>query len=196
MVRSVPELPIREEGTKMSFRKHFGLFLLIFSLCLIAVCSLPVSAQSPTGGSDADLKYQKLMVPMRDGVKLETVVLRPVNEQGALPIMLTRTPYGVPKEGEYRPDPNNVVTDPYIVVIQNVRGRFGSEGEFEMFRPPRSLRDPKAVDEVTDSWDSVDWLVRNIPDSNGRVGMTGSSYDGWLVMQASLKPHPALKAAI
>src|SRR5262249_11094805 len=88
------------------------------------------------------------------------------------------------------------VTDPYIVVIQNVRGRFGSEGEFEMFRPPRSLRDPKAVDEVTDAWDSVDWLVRNIPDSNGRVGMTGSSYDGWLGRQASLQPHPALKAAI
>jgi putative CocE/NonD family hydrolase len=96
----------------------------------------------------------------------------------------------------FHPDANSVYADGYIRVVQNIRGRFESEGEFEMNRPPRSLSNPKATDEVTDAWDSIDWLVKNVPNNNGRVGIAGTSYDGWLVMEAALNPHPALKAAV
>jgi putative CocE/NonD family hydrolase len=152
-------------------------------------------AARPTGY----YSYHKVMVPMRDGVQLETVLLTPNDSHGARPILLTRTPYGVPNEKEYegfRPDPDSLDAGGYIRVLQSVRGRFGSGGQFEMIRPPRSLGDPKAVDEVTDAWDTVEWLVKNVPGNTGRVGMIGTSYAGWLVAQASLAPHPALKVAI
>jgi uncharacterized protein len=169
--------------------------------CFFLLCLVPpiVFAQAAPAADASYFKYQKVMVPMRDGVKLETVILTPRNQQGPLPILLTRTPYGVPQENEsagYRPAPDSLDADGYIKVEQNIRGRFGSEGEFEMVRPPRSLTDPKAIDEVTDAWDTVDWLVKNLPNNNGRVGITGTSYPGWLVVQAALKPHPAVKAAI
>jgi len=157
-----------------------------------------VLAQSPSP-SQGYFKYQKIMIPMRDGVKLETVILTPRDQKDALPIYFSRTPYGVPKEDAFagfHPDANSVYADGYIRVVQNIRGRFESEGEFEMIRPPRSLSNPKAVDEVTDAWDTIDWLVKNVPNNNGRVGIAGTSYDGWLVMQAALNPHPALKAAV
>jgi len=187
---------------------------LVFSL-LLCTALTPLLAQTPAAAgpalSDGYFKYQKIMVPMRDGVRLETVILTPRNQQSALPILLERTPYGVPEEAVYagyRPDPASMEADGYISVYQNIRGRFESEGEFEMNRPPRSLIastigskigskvDSKAVDEVTDAWDTVDWLVKNVPNNNGRVGIYGTSYPGWLVMEAALNPHPALKAAI
>jgi uncharacterized protein len=183
----------------MRFADRSGLRLLIafsFPLCLAPI---PVFAQVTPPGNDSYFKYEKIMVPMRDGVKLETVILTPEDQQGALPILLTRTPYGVPKEeayAGYHPEPETLNADGYIRVEQNIRGRFESEGEFEMVRPPRSLSDSKAIDEVTDAWDTVNWLVKHIPNNNGRVGMVGTSYPGWLVMQASFNPHPALKAAI
>jgi len=164
--------------------------------CLAATLTL---AQSQPPDKQGYFKYQKVMVPMRDGVKLETVILTPRDQQGALPIYFSRTPYGVPKEDAFagfHPDQNSIYADGYIRVVQSIRGRFDSEGEFEMTRPPRSLSDPKSVDEVTDAWDAVDWLVKNVPHNNGRVGIAGTSYDGWLVMQAALNPHPALKAAV
>src|SRR5580704_2198846 len=169
--------------------------------CLFVLYLVPpiVFAQAAPAADASYFKYQKVMVPMRDGVKLETVILTPRNQQGPLPILLTRTPYGVPQENEsagYRPAPDSLDADGYIKVEQNIRGRFGSEGEFEMVRPPRSLRDPKAIDEVADAWDTVDWLVKNLPNNNGRVGIVGTSYPGWLVVQAALNPHPAVKAAI
>ncbi len=173
--------------------RNLGRRIAVLLLCLVA----RVFAQSPQ--SQGYFKYQKVMIPMRDGVKLETVILTPRDQQSALPIYFSRTPYGVPKEDAFagfHPDADSVYADGYIRVVQNIRGRFESEGSFEMVRPPRSLRNPKATDEVTDAWDSIDWLVKNVPNNNGRVGIAGTSYDGWLVMEAALNPHPALKAAV
>ena len=161
--------------------------------------SRPLPAQTPPAGDEGYFKYQKVMVPMRDGVKLETVILTPRDQREPLPILLTRTPYGVPRAESYtgyHADPNSLEAAGYISVTQNIRGRFESEGSFEMNRPPISLNNSEAVDEVTDAWDAVDWLVKNVPANNGRVGIYGTSYPGWLVMQASLNPHPAVKAAI
>ena len=167
---------------------------------LLAVCQMsPAFAKTQAQPTQGYFKYQKVMIPMRDGVKLETVILTPRDQQGPLPIYFSRTPYGVPKEeglAGFHPDPNSVYGDGYIRVLQNIRGRFESEGEFEMNRPPRSLSNPQATDEVTDAWDTIDWLVKNVPNNNGRVGIAGTSYDGWLVMEAALNPHPALKAAV
>ncbi len=177
--------------------------LIVRTICFVTalLCvAVPVAGQQESKPSSDDFyTYQHVMVPVRDGVKLETVILTPRNQQGPLPILLERTPYGVWGPGMARRPPRRLAElaeDGYIVVSQDIRGRFQSEGEFVMTRPPRSLHDPKAVDEVTDAWDTVDWLVKNVPNNNGRVGILGTSYDGWLVMQAALNPHPALKAAL
>ena len=145
-------------------------------LLFLCLTSNHLPAQTPPAADAGYFKYRKVMVPVRDGVKLETVILTPRNQQGALPILLTRTPYGVPREegyAGYRPDPKSIEADGYIRVLQNIRGRFASEGEFDMNRPPRSLSDPKGVDETTDAWDTVDWLVKNVPNNNGRAGIAG-----------------------
>jgi putative CocE/NonD family hydrolase len=134
------------------------------------------------------------MVPMRDGVHLQTVVLTPLSQQGPLPILFRRTPYGVPdKAPEVSESVKALVADGYIFVIQNLRGRFKSEGTFPLSSHV-DLSDPKATNETTDAYDSIDWLVKNVPNNNGRVGMYGVSYDGLTTGLTLLKPHPALKA--
>jgi putative CocE/NonD family hydrolase len=138
----------------------------------------------------------RAMVPMRDGVSLETVILAPRTAPKDLPMLLVRTPYGVPVDerrlmGEwYAP----LRADGYVFVWQSVRGLFGSEGTFVAERPPRSdPSDPKAVDETTDAYDTIEWLVQHVPKHNGRVGMFGGSYMAWTATMALLEPHPALK---
>ena len=151
-------------------------YRLLLCLVFLTVCQ-PAFAQAQSQSGQGYFKYQKVMIPMRDGVKLETIILTPRDQQGALPIYFSRTPYGVPKEDAFagfHPDANSVYADGYIRVVQNIRGRFESEGEFEMTRPPRSLNNPKTTDEVTDAWDSIDWLVKNVPNNNGRVGSRAS----------------------
>lgn len=142
--------------------------------------------------------FQEVMVPMRDGVRLQTVIMTPKQVTGPLPIILRRTPYGVPENAKAIPASyvydEPLLADGYIFVFQNIRGRFKSEGTFVMQRPPRDKSNPKSMDEGTDAYDTVDWLIKNVPNNNGRVGMTGTSYGGWLVTQALLEPHPALKA--
>jgi len=131
------------------------------------------------------------MIPMRDGIKLHTVVFAPKDRTRPLPIMFTRTPYGVPDKitgGE-------LADDGYIFAFQDIRGRFKSEGEFVMQRPPRNRSERGAIDESTDAYDSIGWMIKNVPGNNGRAGMMGVSYGGWLVTMALLDPHPALKAA-
>jgi putative CocE/NonD family hydrolase len=131
---------------------------------------------------------------MRDGVHLQTVVLTPLTQQGPLPILFRRTPYGVPdKAPEVSESVKALVADGYIFVIQNLRGRFKSEGTFPLSSHV-DLSDPKATNETTDAYDSIDWLVKNVPNNNGRVGMYGVSYDGLTTGLTLLKPHPALKA--
>ncbi|HEY1809335.1 MAG TPA: CocE/NonD family hydrolase [Acidobacteriaceae bacterium] len=145
------------------------------------------------------------MVPMRDGVHLQTVVIARRDQSGPLPILLTRTPYGVPTQEEFDKAaakngadwvPNNwkeLAADGYIFVIQNLRGRFKSEGVFQMTEQ-YDANDPKQANETNDAYDTIDWLVKNVPNNNGRVGIYGVSYDGLTAGMTLLHPHPALKA--
>ena len=139
------------------------------------------------------------MIPMRDGVKLHTEIYTPKNAVEPLPILMNRTPYGIssPDKGIsgmlYRYA--DMVPDGYIFVFQDIRGRYGSEGKFVMLRPIHEGSDAKGVDESTDAYDSIDWLVKNVAHNNGRVGLDGISYDGFLVTMGMVHPHPALKAA-
>ena len=145
------------------------------------------------------VNYQEVMIPMRDGVRLETVILSPLNPKGPLPFLISRTPYGVPSRQTAEkgmPAEARARFENYFMVSQNIRGRFKSGGKFVMGRPPHDPADAKGVDETTDAWDTVDWLVKNVPNNNGRAGITGTSYDGWTAVMATLDPHPALKAAI
>jgi putative CocE/NonD family hydrolase len=144
------------------------------------------------------------MIPMRDGVRLYTVIIVPKGAKDA-PIVLTRTPNST---GWYLPNdkPSMEALLPeddiefaragYIRVFQDVRGKNGSEGAFELTRPPRGPLNATDTDETTDAWDTIDWLVKNVPQSNGKVGMIGTGSDGFTVAMALLDPHPALKAAV
>lgn len=140
-------------------------------------------------------KYQEVMIPMRDGVRLQTVILTPVSQRGPLPILFRRTPYGVPDKAPEQISASfkELAQDGYIFVIQNLRGRFKSEGKFNLSSYV-DVNDPKATNETTDAYDSIEWLVKNVPNNNGKVGMYGVSYDGLTSALTLLKPHPALKA--
>jgi putative CocE/NonD family hydrolase len=135
--------------------------------------------------------FRQVMIPMRDGIRLQTVILTPVNQSTPLPILLMRTPYGVPDKA---PTTRGAFyQDGYIVTVQNLRGRFQSEGVFKLSSQV-NLDDPKDTNETTDAWDTIDWLVKNVANNNGRVGITGVSYSGLTAGLTLLKPHPALKA--
>src|SRR5262245_46422780 len=164
---------------------------------------IPAKYDAPTGSYD----YSKrdVMIPMRDGVRLHTVIVVPKGARNA-PILLTRTPYNASSRAERSKSASMVATlplfdelfaaDGYIRVYQDVRGKYGSEGEYVMTRPLRGPLNAGAVDHSTDAYDTIDWLVKNTPESNGRVGMVGSSYEGFTVVMALINPHPALKAAV
>ena len=135
------------------------------------------------------------MIPMRDGIRLRTRVFTPKGATTPLPLLLTRTPYGISgASGSFAGSYAELAREGFIFAFQDIRGRFGSEGSFVMLRPPRDKRDPRAVDESTDTHDTIEWLLKNLPRHNGRVGMLGVSYPGWLTVMAMLDPHPALKA--
>ena len=139
-----------------------------------------------------------VMITARDGVKLHTEIYAPQNATEPLPIVLERTPYGLEDDPKgYSRKLNRyaeMIPDAYIFVFQDIRGRYGSEGKFVMQRPVRDPQDPKAIDEGTDTYDTIDWLVKNVPRNNRRVGLLGISYGGWLTVMGMLEPHPALKA--
>ncbi|WP_045737872.1 CocE/NonD family hydrolase [Xanthomonas sp. MUS 060] len=151
-----------------------------------------------------DYIKREVMIPMRDGVKLHTVIVLPKHAHGA-PILLTRTPYDAserakrlfsPQMRELLPQSDEVFVDGgYIRVYQDVRGKYGSEGDYVMTRPLRGPLNSTKVDHATDAWDTIDWLVKHVPESNGKVGMIGSSYEGFTVVMALTDPHPALKVA-
>jgi hypothetical protein len=134
-------------------------------------------------------------IPMRDGVKLHAKILTPKQAGEPLPILLLRTPYGVEGcEGQLQTYMKDLAADGYVFVFEDIRGRFGSEGTFVMQRPARAHGDDKSIDEGTDTYDTIDWLLKNVERNNGRVGMLGISYDGWTTIMAAIEPHPALKA--
>ena len=171
----------------------------ILATGLVASASVHVSAQAATARdtvpSEAWFDRSEEMVPMRDGVSLHTLIFVPKDRAADLPILLTRTPYGITASGGvFGTSYAELARDGYIFVFQDNRGRFGSEGQFVMLRPPRDKRDPKAIDESTDAYDTIEWLLRHVPHNNGRVGQLGVSYPGWLTVMSMLDPHPALKA--
>ncbi len=169
-----------------------------FQAAVLAVCCvLAVSVCAQEGQKPELFNRTEVMVPMRDGVHLQTVIFVPKNVSGPLPILLTRTPYGVPENeaGLTSGNFDELIADGYVFVAQNLRGRFKSEGQWVMQRPPCQAGTPNCVDESTDAYDTVDWLVKNIANNNGRVGIFGISYSGWTTTMALLNPHPALKAA-
>jgi len=165
-----------------------------FALPLIFALSLSAQQNAPEPSKPL-YKLQEVMVPVRDGVHLQTAILTPVDQTGPLPILFRRTPYGVPEKPPEHMPPymKELAGDGYIFVIQNLRGRFKSEGVFNLSSWV-DLNDPKATNETTDAYDSIDWLIKNVPNNNGKVGMFGVSYDGLTTALTLLHPHPALKA--
>jgi putative CocE/NonD family hydrolase len=194
---------------------------LVIALLAVSLHST-VSAQAPQAGteykplpSDIPEKFtaskdgydyikRDVMIPMRDGVKLHTVIVIAKGAKDA-PILLTRTPYNASGRVVRSESPHMInalpegdelfVRDGYIRVFQDIRGKYGSEGTYVMTLPVIGPLNNSGVDEVTDAYDTIDWLVKNTPESNGRVGMLGSSYEGFTVVMALLNPHPALKVA-
>lgn len=189
---------------------------------LVSFCLLPRSASAqhpPTLPSETpaklmpvttsfDYERRDVMIPMRDGVKLHTVILVPKGATHA-PILLTRTPYDAtaltthatsthlgPTLQGYDNATDVIVEGGYIRVVQDVRGKYGSEGDYVMNRPLHGPQNPTPVDNATDTYDTIDWLVKNIPETNGKVGILGISYDGFTPLMALVNPHPALKVSV
>lgn len=193
------------------------------TLALLALHVQPATAQTPQGTPTLpnetpatveptnygfDYARREVMIPMRDGVKLHTVILVPNGAKRA-GILLTRTPYDAdsltthlasahlgPSLYGYDNATDVIVEGGYIRVVQDIRGKYGSEGEYVMNRPLHGPQNPTLVDHATDTYDTIDWLVKNIPESNGRVGILGISYDGFLPLMALVNPHPALKVSV
>ena len=166
----------------------------------------PAKFQPSTGGFD----YLKrdVMIPMRDSVKLHAIILVPKGARNA-PILLTRTPYNAKELTSHAQSPHLgpilqgydnavdvIIEGGYIRVVEDVRGKYGSEGDYVMNRPLSGPQNPTPVDHATDTYDTIDWLVKNIPESNGKVGILGISYDGFLPLMALVNPHPALKVSV
>ena len=207
--------------------RTISLLYLLFVLILFAGSAAdqaPPSSRSQTSNSGTlpnempaqlepvtdsfDYTRREVMVPMRDGTKLHTVILIPKGAKNA-PILLTRTPYNAtdltshsfsshlgPSLNGYDNALEVILEGGYIRVVQDIRGKYGSEGDYVMTRPLRGPMNPTTVDHATDTYDSIDWLVKNIPESNGKVGILGISYDGFLPLMALVNPHPALKVAV
>ncbi|MGO9934581.1 MAG: CocE/NonD family hydrolase [Steroidobacteraceae bacterium] len=187
------------------------------ALLLIALAAPAISGQTPPNESPAnfspnvesfDYTERQVMIPMRDGVKLQTVILIPRAAKRA-PILLTRTPYGATERITKHASAHlaalidstdaaedAVLSGGYIRVVQDVRGKHGSEGAYIMTRPLQGPLNPTNVDHSTDTYDTIDWLIKNIPETNGKVGILGISYDGFTSLMALVHPHPALRAAV
>ncbi len=173
---------------------------LLNRLSRFGVAALSMLTWSATGvAAPVDVpgyEITPVMIAMRDGVRLHTVIYAPKDARGPLPILFQRTPYNADNRGSsIGVALRELSDDGYIFAFQDIRGKFGSEGEFAMIRAPRQASDSKAIDEGTDAFDTIEWLIHNVRGHNGRVGMLGVSYDGWTTVMALLEPHPALRAA-
>ena len=196
-----------------------SLYSSLFSAPFFFAQSAPPAAMYPDYPSETPSKLdlaieifdyvrREVMIPMRDGVKLHTIILVPKGAKNAA-ILLTRTPYDATKltthaesthlgpilEG-YDNATDVIVEDGYIRVVQDIRGKYGSEGDYVMTRPLHGPLNPTPVDHATDTYDTIEWLIKNVPESNGKVGILGISYDGFLPLMALVNPHPALKVAV
>src|SRR5215472_4874771 len=193
--------------------------LALFLLALTCLCHSQPTEKYPKLPSETpanfkpatssfDYETRDVMIPMRDGVKLHAVIVIPKGAKSA-PILLTRTPYDAKAQTSHNPsshlgrilagydNPDDVIVQGgYIRVVEDVRGKYGSEGDYVMTRPLRGPLNPTPVDHATDTYDTIDWLVKNIPESNGKVGVLGISYDGFTTLMALVNPHPALKVSV
>src|ERR1035438_5729582 len=188
---------------------HKNLAALLTGLCATAFPQQPSSAVTAADipktftapATNQDYVKREVMIPMRDGVKLHTVIVIPKGAKNA-PILLTRTPYNASAQlnhaqsshlgsilNGYDNAVEVIVEGGYIRAVQDVRGKYGSEGDYVMTRPLHGPLNPTAVDHSTDTYDTIDWLTKNIPESNGRVGILGISYDGFLPLMALVNPH-------
>ena len=163
---------------------------LLFFFCQVTTTAQPANITS--------YKNAGVMIPMRDGVKLYTVIFTPVNATQPVPVLIQRTPYGAGVSDSYNilntAYFSNMAKEGYIIVFQDIRGKYKSEGKTEIHSPLVHLTQSGAVDESTDTWDTIDWLIKNVPGNNGKAGILGISYPGWLALVGSVDPHPALKA--
>jgi uncharacterized protein len=163
-------------------------------VALLALSVVPARVDEQPNPADR-FEISDVMIPVRDGVKLHTKIFIPRTQPGPLPIILKRTPYGIEgSAGNFTAYFKALADEGYIFVFQDIRGKFTSEGTFVMQRPPRLTGDTKSIDEGTDTYDSIEWLIKNVRNNNGRVGMLGVSYDGWTTIMGAIEPHPALKA--
>ncbi|CAA9506030.1 MAG: Glutaryl-7-ACA acylase, partial [uncultured Sphingomonadaceae bacterium] len=185
-----------------------------FAFALAAMASLPGMQRATPDiprsftpvRTEFDYDKREVEIPMRDGAKLHTVIFIPRGLKDPAPFLLTRTPYNAdgratransPKLGAILPSADDVVAvSGYIRVYQDVRGKYGSEGEYVVNRPWRGPLNPTKVDHSTDTYDTIAWLLKNVPNNNGRVGTIGTSYDGFTTLMSLVDPHPALKAAV
>jgi len=162
------------------------------SSSLLLLCAIPLLAAQQRPVPEG-FERREVMIPMRDGVRLYTEIFTPKQRSEALPFLMVRTPYNAKNvQNNLRKGYSDLTAGGYIWVFQDIRGKYASEGEFVMIRPPR--RGTERIDEATDAFDTIEWLLRNVQGHNGRAGMMGVSYPGWLTVMAMLDPHPALRA--
>ncbi|MGH6894590.1 MAG: CocE/NonD family hydrolase [Dongiaceae bacterium] len=191
---------------------RFCIALILSTICAGAFAGEPARSlpsdtpETFTPKRDAfDYAKREEMVPMRDGVKLKTFILVPKGAKNA-PMLLTRTPYNASARtlrfnsshlaAASAQMLDTAVAAGYIIVYQDVRGKYGSEGDYVMTRPLKGPLNPTDNDHATDTYDTIDWLIRNVPECNGRVGTIGGSYEGYTTVMSTVRPHPALKAAV
>jgi putative CocE/NonD family hydrolase len=208
----------KSSGAAISWLRQSVIYAILGALLLVEPCSAQTSSSTDLPSETPamltpvqtgfDYVKRDVMIPMRDGVKLHTVIVLPKGAKNA-PMLLTRTPYSAkaqtrqaasahlgPILNGYDNATDVIVEGGYIRVVQDVRGKYGSEGDYVMNRPLHGPLNPTLVDHSTDTYDTIDWLVKNVPESNGRVGILGISYDGFTTLMALVNPHPALKVAV
>ncbi|HWI17959.1 MAG TPA: CocE/NonD family hydrolase [Vicinamibacterales bacterium] len=176
---------------------------LVALLSLLVLATADARLQQKPNPADR-FEMSDVMIPMRDGKRLNTKIFVPRDQPGPWPIIFKRTPYGIQgAANNFNAYYKALADEGYIFVHQDIRGKFGSEGEFVMQRPARLrqgsgaagyVTDPSSIDEGTDTYDTIEWLIKNVRNNNGRVGMLGVSYDGWTTIMGAIEPHPALKA--
>ncbi len=167
---------------------------MLLIICFISIWPLRGQAENFV---EANYDKEEYQIAMRDGVKLFTIVYTPKDKSESYPILMQRTPYSIGPYGDRirrSLSPNaKLQEDKYIFVFQDVRGKFMSEGEFMDMRPVLgNYEGPEDIDETTDTWDTVEWLINNIENNNGKVGMYGVSYPGFYTVMGSINAHPAM----
>jgi uncharacterized protein len=176
------------------YKRSLQVLTLIF---ILLSCGL-ITAVNAQPAQDLYTRAADAMIPMRDGIKLSTHIYIPTRTGEKFPILLLRTPYGIGNAtpAQIAASLPELTAEGFVIVQQDIRGRFNSEGQFVMLRQPRDPKDKNGIDESTDTYDTIAWLLKNVPNNNGNVGIAGTSYGAWLSVMAMLDPHPALKAVV